>query len=224
MQYKLLKELVDLLADFESQVDQHGFSQDLEGFKRWITQAQLGGRPAAPEAPSWEGQELGRSAESVISTLLVHLGRYAKSYSKSAIYDSVFATQEDFIYLINLKAFGAMTKTDLIKKNIHEKPVGMQIINRLIKQDLVWQQDSQTDKRSKIIVISRSGLQALEERMLHIRKATQLVAGNLTEAEKLELIQLLQKLESFHQPIFIQNLDASDLLETVYEKYFFTKN
>lgn len=224
MQYKLLKELVDLLADFESQVDQHGFSQDLEGFKRWITQAQLGGSPAAPEPPSWEGQELGRSAESVISTLLVHLGRYAKSYSKSAIYDSVFATQEDFIYLINLKAFGAMTKTDLIKKNIHEKPVGMQIINRLIKQDLVWQQDSQTDKRSKIIVISRSGLQALEERMLHIRKATQLVAGNLTEAEKLELIQLLQKLESFHQPIFIQNLDASDLLETVYEKYFFTKN
>ena len=224
MQYKLLKELVDLLADFESQVDQHGFSQDLEGFKGWITQAQLGGSPAASEAPSWEGQELGRSAESVISTLLVHLGRYAKSYSKSAIYDSVFATQEDFIYLINLKAFGAMTKTDLIKKNIHEKPVGMQIINRLIKQDLVWQQDSQTDKRSKIIVISRSGLQALEERMLHIRKATQLVAGNLTEAEKLELIQLLQKLESFHQPIFIQNLDASDLLETVYEKYFFTKN
>src|SRR5690554_5295977 len=91
------------------------------------------------EEPYWEGKEKGRSPESVINTLIVHMNRYAKSYSKSAIYDSEFSTQEDFIYLINLKAFGAMTKMELIKKNIQEKPVGMQIINRLIENGWVDQ-------------------------------------------------------------------------------------
>jgi hypothetical protein len=61
-------------------------------------------------------KENGRSPESVISTLLVHMNRYAKTYSKSAIAGSGFNTQEEFIYLINLKAFGSMTKMELIKK------------------------------------------------------------------------------------------------------------
>jgi hypothetical protein len=33
------------------------------------------------------------------------MNRYAKAYSKSAIHGSEFSTQEDFVYLINLKAF-----------------------------------------------------------------------------------------------------------------------
>src|SRR5690606_39709334 len=71
-------------------------------------------------------KDKGRSAESVINTLIVHMNRYAKSYSKSAIYGSDFSTQEEFIFLINLKAFGAMSKMELIKKNIRseERRVG----------------------------------------------------------------------------------------------------
>lgn len=63
------------------------------------------------------------------------MNRYAKSYSKSAIFDSGFSTQEYYIYLINLKIFGDMKKINLIKKNVHEKPVGMKIINRLMIYD-----------------------------------------------------------------------------------------
>src|SRR5690554_3404938 len=126
------------------------------------------------EEPDWEGKDKGRSPESVINTLIVHMNRYARTYSKSAIYDSEFSTQEDFIYLINLKAFGAMTKTDLIKKNIQDKPVGMQIINRLIKQGWVQQLDSLTDKRSKIISITAQGSIALAQNMQKIRQATEI--------------------------------------------------
>jgi hypothetical protein len=46
----------------------------------------------------------------LLAPLLVHMNRYAKTYSKSAIAGSGFNTQEEFIYLINLKAFGSMTK------------------------------------------------------------------------------------------------------------------
>ena len=35
---------------------------------------------------------------------------------QAAIHDSALSTQDDFIYLINLKAFDAMTKMELIKR------------------------------------------------------------------------------------------------------------
>ena len=217
MNYPLLKDTIQLIEDFESATKgEPKYTQDITGFKQWIVNTYSTNLPV-PE-PTWEGKEQGRSPESVINTLIVHMNRYAKTYSKAAIHNSEFSTQEEFIYLINLKAFGAMSKMELIKKNIQDKPVGMQIINRLIDQKWVKQEDSPTDKRSKIIQITKKGLQALEQQMDKIRQATQIVTGDLSYSEKMELIRLLDKLDHFHQPIFLQNIDSAELLERVTNK------
>src|SRR5690554_1244342 len=214
MKYKLIREVIDLMEDFEKEQQVWSrFSGDIDGFKQWIYEKQLVESPL-PE-PDWEGKEQGRSPESVINTLIVHMNRYAKSYSKSAIHDSDFTTQEDFIFLINLKAFGAMTKMDLVKRNIQEKSAGMQIINRLIRQGWVSQEDSMLDKRSKLIQITPKGESALDDRMNKIRSATRMVTGDLEHAEKMELIRLLTKLDEYHKPIFLQNIDSADLLDKI---------
>src|SRR5690554_6132143 len=140
MRYTLLKQVIDLLEEYENE---EGNANTLTDFKRWIAFNYQSENEEME--PYWEGKEKGRSAESVINTLIVHMNRYARSYSKSAIFGSDFSTQEDFIYLINLKAFGEMTKMELIKKNVHEKPTGMQIINRLIAQGWVNQTESKND-------------------------------------------------------------------------------
>lgn len=208
MNYRLLKDLVELVEEFEHQ--SHGFTADINGFRSWIKRGDL----EVDLNLDWEGRGNGRSAESVISTLFVHLNRYARNYSKSAMQQSPFSTQEEFIYLINLKAFGSMTKTDLIKKNIQDKPVGMQIVNRLLKQGWVEQVNSETDKRSKIIKLTDLGSQVLEQNMNSIRKATLMVSGNLSLKEKHTLIYLLQKLDLFHQNIYSKNLNPLELLDT----------
>lgn len=214
MNYTLLKEVVDMVQLFEVESEENtSYTNDIVGFKTWMSEQLQQDKTAT--TVSWEGIENGRSAESVINTLIVHMNRYAKSYSKSAIHNSDFSTQEDFIYLINLKAFGAMTKMDLIKKNVHEKPVGIQIINRLLAQGWIVQSDSPTDKRSKIIAITPQGLDALEKQMPKIRQATQIVAGDLTTTEKNELIRLLNKLNDFHRPIYEKNTDVAHLLDEV---------
>lgn len=183
MKYDILKNVVNLLEEFEANISQdRTYPNDIEGFKRWIVDNYKD--EERNKEPNWEGKEKGRSAESVINTLIVHMNRYAKSYSKSAIFGSEFSTQEDFIYLINLKAFGEMTKMELIKRNVHEKPAGMQVINRLIAQGWVNQTDSDTDKRSKVLKISNKGMQILERQMDKIRKATEIVTGDLTHNEK----------------------------------------
>ena len=106
-----------------------------------------------------------------------------------------------------------MSKIELIKKNIQEKPVGMQIINRLIEQKWVLQKDSVTDRRSKVISITNEGLEALENQMKKIRQATAIVAGKLTHPEKMELIRILTKLSDFHQLIYEKNIDSENLIE-----------
>ena len=211
MKYDILKSVIDLVEEFEIENSvENIYPDDIEGFKRWIN-IKYNSQEMDNE-PYWEGKENGRSAESVISTLIVHMNRYAKSYSKSAIYGSDFSSQEDFIYLINLKAFGEMTKMDLIKKNVHEKPAGMQIINRLISQGWVNQTDSEIDKRSKVLKISFKGLNVLENQMDRIRKATEIVTGDLNHPEKMELIKLLNKLNKFHQRIYYKNIETEYLL------------
>ena len=211
MKYDILKSVIDLVEEFEIENSlENIYPDDIEGFKRWIN-VKYNSQEMETE-PYWEGKESGRSAESVISTLIVHMNRYAKSYSKSAIYGSDFSSQEDFIYLVNLKGFGEMTKMDLIKKNVHEKPAGMQIINRLISQGWVNQTDSEIDKRSKVLKISFKGLNVLENQMDRIRKATEIVTGDLNHPEKMELIKLLNKLNKFHQRIYYKNIETEYLL------------
>ena len=216
MNYGLIKDVLDLVQEFEIETNNNNhFETTVEGFKNWIST----NNNTIVNEPNWEGKENGRSAESVINTLIVHMNRYAKSYSKSAIVGSDFSTQEDFIYLINLKTFGEMSKMDLIKKNVHEKPVGMQIINRLINQGWIEQRNSKTDKRSKVISISETGLQALGNQMDKIRQATSIVTGNLSQKEKMELIRLLNKLDDFHQQIYDKNIDTENLLEEAYKNF-----
>ena len=223
MHYSIVKDVLNLLEKFEIENESNAYASDIEGFKTWLC-AKESSRSKKTDEPYWEGKENGRSPESVISTSLVHLNRYAKSYSKSAILDSDFATQEDFIYLITLKTFGEMTKMELIKKNIHEKPAGMLIINRLIKLGWIEQQESEKDKRTKVINITDSGRVSLENQMSRIRMATNIVAGNLNHSEKMELIRILEKLEKFHHPIFSRHLESRELIDTISSEYSFLKN
>lgn len=222
MNYMLIKDFIDLLQEFETEVRACPdlYPGTIQGFKAWVSNKE-NTEEFHLEEPYWEGKENGRTPESAISTLLVHLNRYAKTYSKSAISDSEFSTQEDFIYLINLKAFGEMTKMALIKKNIHDKPVGMLIITRLLRQGLIEQTDSDLDKRSKLIRISERGLLILENQMEKIRQATHIVAGNLNHSEKMDLIRILNKLDRFHYPIFSQNIHSDQLISKVYDDYDF---
>lgn len=212
MNWELIKDVIDYVQKFQEDLgNSKDYSNDIQGFKYWISDKV--GNDILEKEPYWDGKEIGRSAESAINTFILHLNRYAKTYSKSAIHGSDFSTQEEFIYLINLKAFGEMSKIELIKKNIHDKPTGIQIINRLIDHGWVEQNDSIHDRRSKTLKITEKGIQMLDRHMNKIRQASKVVCGDLTQSEKMQLIRLLTKLEDFHQPIYRENIEPADLLD-----------
>lgn len=197
MPYDLIKDLISLIEIYEEESDQQ--PQDVHSFGQWLNEYSRKQGMQRPPEPEWEGKSKGRSADSVINTSLVHLSRYAKLQAKVAIADTAFSTPDDFIYLISLVAFGSMTKTALIKLNVHEKSAGIQIINRLISTGLVEQTTIDADKRNRMIHITPQGSQLLNESMENIRAATKNVTEPLSHEEKMQLIKILTKLEDFHE-------------------------
>ncbi|MBB5635013.1 DNA-binding MarR family transcriptional regulator [Pedobacter cryoconitis] len=195
MLYDLINELVTLVKTYEE--ESVHTTHDLNTFRHWLDQhSNLNNDLPEPE---WEGKAKGRSADSVINTSLVHLYRYAKIHAKTAIANTPFSTPDEFIYLISLVSFGSMSKTSLIRLNIHEKSAGIQIINRLIKNEWAEQHALDSDKRNKMIHITPKGEKLLNESMENIRKASARVTGPLSHNEKMNLINILLKLEKVHQ-------------------------
>lgn len=217
MNYKLLHEVINLVEEFETKNSDRNHDNNIEDFKAWI--AEQASHNDVKNNADWEGKENGRSIDSIINTLIINMNRYAKSYSKSAIYNSDFSTQEEFIYLINLKAFGKMSKIELIKKNVHEKSIGIKIIDRLVKHNWVLQEDSLEDKRTKILSITEDGIKTLDSQMQKIRQASKIVLGNLSETEKNQLLKLLQKLDNFHQSIYDDQITPELLIDHVSKVY-----
>ncbi len=216
MNFDLIKEAVNLVQQFmEQNEDQALYTNDLHGLIQWINTSFKDDCDA--KDPLWMGKQSGRSSDSVINTLLIRIGRYAKTYSRS-IGKSVFSSQDDFIYLISLKTIGAMTKMELIRHNVHEKSAGVLIINRLVHNEWVEQTVSQKDKRTKHIAITEKGIAVLEEHMEEIRKASRVVVGNLTYSEQMLLIAILSKLDEFHDNFYRMNLETIDLIDAAYKR------
>jgi DNA-binding MarR family transcriptional regulator len=138
-----------------------------------------------------------------ISKLLVHLYRYARIHIRNAMADFPELVSEDFTYLYTLQRYGSMTKTQLIERNIHEKPSGLEVIKRLLNHKLISEAIDETDKRSKLLTITKKGNLAYENTKDITTNVAKVVSGNLNLTEKQTLFQLLKKLDSYHNPIYL---------------------
>jgi MarR family transcriptional regulator, lower aerobic nicotinate degradation pathway regulator len=162
-------------------------------------------------------QQTQGGAEAGLGELVASMYRYAKLYSKKAMEGTPLSSTDDFGYLINLFVHGEMSKTDLIAHNIHEKPTGMEIIKRLIKQGFLSQLDDPTDGRSLLVNITDSGRQVLFQLLGQMRKVETIAQGKLNQQEQASLLYLLRKLHIFHNKIYKteKNID----LDLILEKY-----
>ena len=79
MDFTIVKNLIELIEKFDSENVNNLYTKDIAGFRNWIYDREAHQRRDEKSDPVWDGKELGRSPESVISTLLVHLNRYAKT-------------------------------------------------------------------------------------------------------------------------------------------------
>lgn len=193
--YSLLKELLPHLEDFE-EMQPNG---DLKLFSSWLND-KLKQRKKKLH-PTTTG-----ILESDISAHIGFLFRYAKIFSKKALTKTPFQSLDDWSYCIALLHEENLPKMELIKKSIHEKTTGMEIIKRLVKKRLLREFVDEEDNRVKRVSLTASGRKSLERTFLPMQQMAQQICGNLTEDEKATLNRLMLKLHLFHYPNYVEHI------------------
>jgi MarR family transcriptional regulator, lower aerobic nicotinate degradation pathway regulator len=218
--YDLLKQIVEQVEEYEKgkKADDDLNLTDFAQFLSQKTQPTRKEPTLLREPIVFEGGEIVSSENTELGTLVSLLYRYVKIYAKRAMENSPLNNVDDFSYLIILMAHGAMSKTELISHNVHEKTTGMEIIKRLTKLGFLAQTAAPTDGRSQFVSISASGQQVLFPLLMEMKKVSTIANGNLTEDELKTLIQLLHKLETFHKDILHHEKTVD--LNGILEKYF----
>ncbi|HLU88092.1 MAG TPA: helix-turn-helix domain-containing protein [Taishania sp.] len=136
--------------------------------------------------------------ERIISQHLLILYRYIKFYSKHVFVDSKIRSVEDFGIIMTVLQHNQISKSDLIKRNIIEKSSGIEIINRLIKQGLLFQKDNPNDNRSQLIFLSDAGRMEVFKLFEKMETLGYIATGELSEAQKYQLADILKQLDTFH--------------------------
>jgi DNA-binding MarR family transcriptional regulator len=216
--YLLLKEVLDQLEAFEvAQKDQSTVNlteftaylanNNMKQFESEILDA--GDKSAAERDDRLSLYDTPTNLDSTIGQLIVFMNRYSKQYTKKALKNSEIKTIDEFSYLAMLLTFGQLSKIDLINKNIQEKTTGIETINRLLKNDLLHQEENPNDKRSQLLSLTQKGKTVLYSVFENMQKVSSIVTGNLTTLEKIQLAHLLKKLDTYHNEIYLQRMDES---------------
>ncbi|UYZ59987.1 MarR family winged helix-turn-helix transcriptional regulator [Hymenobacter latericus] len=200
MDYSFLRQLLDKAEEFEQQNAAMGRPADLPGFAAWLYGSVAA--PPEPRGPAAPPDVASMPAEAEIGKLIIFLNRYARSYIRLGLAGTPLLTPDDFAYLATVMGHQPLSKSELITKNIHEKATGTEVIKRLLARGLVAEQPHATDRRSKLLTLTQAGGEVLRQVFGPMNQASQLIAGNLTRAERVQLLYLLQKLDAFHQPIY----------------------
>ena len=184
--YSLIKQLIEHVEAFEGQAD--ATSIDLDHFMAWML-ANYNQRKSVESVKDVEGKNF---------ELFAAMERYTSYYLKEVFKDLPLTTIWDFSFVAILDAQGPTSMTDLIKKAKLEKPSGMEVIKRLIKKDFVERIPNTEDKRSKLLRNTEVGKQVLYTTYPKVVELSRTISGSLDTREKLILLSLLKKLDSFH--------------------------
>jgi MarR family transcriptional regulator, lower aerobic nicotinate degradation pathway regulator len=218
--YDLLKQIVEQVEAYEKGKNA-GDDLDLTDFAQFLSQKTQSTSTQFTHSNKpivFDDGKIVSSDNTELGSLVSLMYRYVKIYAKRAMESSPLNNVDDFSYLIILMARGAMSKTELISHNAHEKTTGMEIIKRLTKLGFLAQTAAPTDGRSQFVSISAEGQQVLFPLLMEMRKVSTIANGNLTETELQTLIHLLHKLETFHKDVL--NHEKAVDLDGILEKYF----
>ncbi len=214
MPYDFLKELIIFTEQYEADIDGK-VTPTAKDFAVWLfnkTKSHRSEDIRMGDAP-YEEVENGNKIETEISILIVNMYRYARVYSKKALENTPLQTVDEFGYLATLLTYNCLKKTELIAKNIHEKPTGMEIIKRLLQNGLIDQFDDEQDKRSKLVRLNDKGKYLLYSIFDKMGKVSDIVTGDLERDEKIQLLYFLKKLDRFHHHIFTN--EKEEVLQTL---------
>lgn len=166
----------------------------------------------SPRFISESEQKKVNDLENEIAKQVILLSRFTKQMIRRGLQDFPELYNEEFTYLYRIMDEPLLTKMQLVEKNAHEKQTGMEIIRRLVKNNLLVEIPDSKDKRVTRLKISELGKKYFDQSVESVSITSRVLSAKLDIEEKDNLLKTLRKLNEFHFNVYHQYKD-SDITE-----------
>lgn len=171
-------------------------SPTVDDFRKWLNNEKY--RTESPTKLFLEENKNVAFVDNEICKQILLISRYARISIRRGLNDFPELANEEFTYLYRIKDEPGLTKMALIERNAHEKPTGMHIIRRLLDYELINEVADQSDKRSKLLYLTDKGQTYFDLSVPIVDSISQFLSGDLNSNEKTLLLNILIKLNTFH--------------------------
>lgn len=189
-----MEKAIELLENYQDflQVKSAGTIQE---FGAWLQRN--------PEEVELDQPELNKQNINIkFAYTLSKLSSFLDAWVKLSFRDIPLRSLGDFGILMSIRFMQNPRKTDVAEQVIMERSTCMESLKRLIGEGLVEQSKDTADRRVWRVQLTKSGFamcKTLDEKM---KSLGDLVAGEISDEEKLYAIAPLAKLVDFHQNLY----------------------
>lgn len=134
-----------------------------------------------------------RTTDSLAASMRQSMREFNKENGDAELFN-ITVTQLHYLHAIEQLA--GPTYSQLAEKFAVQKPTVSEIINRLIKRQLVYKQSCREDLRSSQLFLAEKGQRLLELERQGYREFARKITTTLTDQEKKTLTELLKKVAS----------------------------
>ncbi|MCB9044181.1 MAG: MarR family transcriptional regulator [Chitinophagales bacterium] len=181
MNYSLLKELVGLVEEYQTE----NSSQKIEDFTIWLNNKIFTIK---------KNDEHNSHNELVIAFKIMFLNKELKKQTKVVLAESNVSSIDEYSFLLHLDYQESFRKMEIIEMHNLEAPTGIEIIKRLLKNDLIEEFADTEDKRAKRIKITTKGQNELTAIQPKIDTIFRDFSQKLNLNEKIQINGILNKL------------------------------
>ncbi len=215
-QYQLIIENIQYLEQFQMLYPKG----DLKDYAQWLSNKlqynnTLEPQLSIPDYASKTEISIEEYPETLLSGLITSLYRFAKIYIKKALESTPFNTVDEFGFLASLIQNQSLLKSEIIHLHQMEISSGTEVLKRLLKTGLIYDYPDPHDGRAKRVSLTDEGREEMLKAFGEMHKAAHIVSGNLSAKEQKQIIQILDKLKSFHNDIqqSHKNAPLNDIIE-----------
>jgi len=135
-------------------------------------------------------------------SLIARLARLQDFYAKKFFEGLPINSLLEFSFLFSMNKSTSLKKKEIIGLHLVEYSTGIDILNRLIRLQLVIESRDDLDKRSKRLKITSEGKRILIEALIRMNKINDLFFMEYSDEDLEKLLPSLTLLENHHKKIF----------------------
>lgn len=196
--YELIVKLLELVGEYESSDEQLYKSKPatVDDFRVWLNK-----RAFEKSVATTDAKELCALQETVVRNFLL-ASRYSRHLVNKGFEKYPGINERNFSYITVLYENGAMSKSGIAEKNVHTTQASLYIIAKLIELGYAKEETDETDKRTKIISLTKKGKDVYKKIIEEASIITKVTVAPLTNQELLAMLACLKKLNSFHEQLY----------------------